>query len=177
MDRWGYWLNEPIYTDSGVYSIEKRKHAIHCFCYQGLIPLVESMGYKFRLNDKELFVTMLSLLFKMHEGHAVAPHLIDIEHAKEQYDTFYYKLDAEIWERFWMSWGTLQDFDIDRYAFKLRYELPIFVWSWLDFERSPTVLDLYKELEEDEVMDEMSKGREDPYLQETSKRDYQDRHW
>jgi hypothetical protein len=177
MDRLGYWLNEPIYTDSGVYCIQKRKYAIHSFCVNGLIPLLESHGYKFRFSDIELTRTLITLLFKLYEGHTVKPFMIDIDNQQEQYDTFCYTLDADSWDDFWRRWGTIQDFEEDRYAHKLVYELSGFVWTWLDFDHSPTIVKLYKQLEEMDAMEEGSKGREDPYLQETSKRDYQDRHW
>ena len=176
MDRWGYWLNEPIYTDTGVFSIEKRKHIIHSFCMKGLIPLIESQGYKFRLNNTQLYRTVLDLLFQLYEGHRVMPYIIDIDNFSEQYETYCYRIDTDAWDSFWKIWGTIQDFEENYYAHRLRYELHSYVWSWLDFERSPTVLDVYEELKEEEAMDE-SKGKEDPYLQETSKRDYQDRHW
>lgn len=177
MDRLGYWLNEPIYTDSGVTSIEKRKHAIHSFCTRGLIPLLESHGYKFRFSDGDLYKNVIALLFNLFEGQKVKPYGIEINNQEEQYDTFCYSLDTDTWDHFWKTWGTIQDFEEDRYAHRLVYELPGFVWSWLDFEHSPTVVKLYAELEDVETMEEGSKGRDDPYLQETSKRDYQDRHW
>jgi hypothetical protein len=59
----------------------------------------------------------------------------------------------------------------------LRSLLFEFLWSWLDFETSPAIQDLLQELEDTEYFDEGSKGKDDPYLQESSKRDYHDRHW
>jgi hypothetical protein len=36
---------------------------------------------------------------------------------------------------------------------------------------------VYEDIEKDEYLEDGAKGKEDPYLQETSRRDYQDRHW
>lgn len=177
MNSWGFWINEPIFTDEGVYTILKRKQAIHLFCYEGLIPFVEAAGYKFYLNDKELFIAMLRLLYKLQQGAKVQPLLVDIPYFEEQYGYFHHKLDTEAWTHFWNKWGSLQDFEKDRYAYCMQYELAEFVWSWIDFDRSPSAQRLHEELEYDEYQEEVAKGKDDPYLQETSKRDYQDRHW
>jgi hypothetical protein len=177
MDHWGYWLNESIFTDEGVVNLLKRKHALYLFCYEGLIPFVESAGYKFRFAEGELYRVLLRLLYTMYQRKQVVPILNDCQYYQDQYDYFSYKLDTEMWQTFWKQWGSFQDFAVDGYAHKLHYDIAEFVWSWIDTESSPTALALYRELEEIDYYDEAAKGKDDPYLQETSKRDYQDRHW
>ena len=176
MEHWAYWINQPIFTDRGI-QYTKRKHAIYSFCREGLIPLVESAGYKFHFTDATFFKAFLSMLYSLYMGHTVRPVCVEIPHREEQHAEFHYRLDTEIWEDFWKIWGTIQDFDEDGYAHRLQFELSEFVWCWLDFDKSPTVEFLYEELEHDDYQEEVAKGKDDPYLQETSKRDYQDRHW
>jgi hypothetical protein len=177
MDHWGYWLNEPIYTDDGVANILKRKHAISMFCRDGLLPFIESAGYKFRFSEGELFRTVLQLLYTLYKGKTVRPMVNDCQYYEDQYDHFQYNLDTDKWQAFWQTWGSFQDFMEDRYAYRLQFELPQFVWSWIHMEISPSAVQLYKELEEIEYYEEVTKGKDDPYLQETARREYQDRHW
>ena len=177
MEHWGYWLNESIFTDNGVYNIMKRKHAMYAFCKEGLIPFVEKKGYKFRFFDEKVVRVLLLLLYKLYQGHTVTPLATACDNHQEQYALFLERFETDEMDQFWSTWGSIQDFDKDGYAHRLQYELIGFIWSWIDFDTSPAILRLYAELDESEMNEEISKGKDDPYLQETSKRDYQDRHW
>jgi hypothetical protein len=175
--RWNYWINEPIFTDSGTTHITKRKHAMYWFCKEGLIPFLERAGYIFRYSPVELTNILLHLLFKMSEGKRVHSSCSPIDYYDDQYDLYNYTLDTHSWDAFWNKFEGLQDFQEDNFAFRIRYELREFVWSWLDIENSKTAQALHKELCEQEDYEESSKGKDDIYLQENTKRDYQDRHW
>jgi hypothetical protein len=177
MDEWAYWINEPVYLDDGVMNIAKRKHAIAQFVQEGLLPFLHRAGYRVCLQEKELIVVLLRLLFALHKGKQIAPIEVEGDYMMEQYDLYCYVLDTETWMQFWKGWGTLQDFSEGRPGYKLQFTLADFVWSWLDFESSSRAFALYEELEEEQYQEEMAKGKEDPYLQDTSKRDFQDRHW
>jgi len=176
MEHWAYWINEPIFIDKGL-QYEKRKHAIYRFCRDGLIPLIESAGYRFEYKDSKFYHAFLSMLHLVATGHTVKPVTVEIPNQEEQYSEFHSRLDSEVWQEFWTEWGFLQDFEEDAYGHRFHYELAEFVWSWLDFEKSPAVESLYLKLEAEDSYEEGPKGKDDPYLQETSKRDYQDRHW
>jgi hypothetical protein len=176
MEDWAYWINQPIFIDRGV-QYAKRKHILYRFCKEGLIPLIESAGYKLEYTDSKFYHAFLSMLFLLSKGHTLRPVTVEIPYQEEQYAEFHYRLDSEVWESFWKRWGCIQDFDEDNYAHRLQYELAEFIWSWIDFDTSPRIEALYVELQQDDFQEEMSKGKDDPYLQETSKRDYQDRHW
>lgn len=176
MEHWGYWINEPIFTDKGC-AYAKRKHILYSFCMDGLIPFVEKAGYKFLYRDTELYKIFLTSLYYIHQGKRVRPNRILCDAHEEQYATFHQRLDSDAWMKFWNTWGCIQDFDTEGYAHRMQFDLAEFVWSWLDFDISRAVRQLYEELEQDDYLDEMHRGKEDPYLQETSKRDYQDRHW
>lgn len=175
--RWRYWINEPVFTDSGTTHITKRKHAMYWFCKEGLIPFVERAGYKFRFSAVELTNVLLHLLFAISQGKRVVPSPFVVEFYEDQYDFYSYTMDTHCWEIFWTKFEGLQDFQEENYAFKVRYELREFVWTWLDIDNSQKAQSLYKQLYEQEEYEESSKGKDDIYLQENLKRDYQDRHW
>lgn len=174
---WGYWLNEPIYTDKGAMNILKRKEALYLFCKEGILPLLESTGYSSNKSNDELFVTILRVLFTLYRGKTVLPHEVDFPHGEEHYSTYVYLLDTQAWDNFWLKWVNLEDFEQHAYGYRLRWLLPDLLWSWMDFDNSKTIQTLEQELLEIEAQDESSKGKDDPYLQENSRRDYQDRHW
>lgn len=173
---WEYWINEPVFLDKGIRNIVKRKQAIYIFVTEGILPLLESNGYKLILNEARLTKTLLQMLFALREGKQIQAHLLDGEIPEEHLDYFEHRLDSFVWDRFWTQWGCLQDFDEGGCGESLRMTLPLFLWSWIDFDGSDAIYQLQKELESDEYQDEGSKGKDDPYLQETSKRDYLDRH-
>ena len=176
MENWGYWLNQPIFTDKGA-AYAKRKHILYDFCVDGLIPFVEKAGYQFMYSDTSLFKILLTTLYYIHEGKRVRPNRIQCDAYEEQYTRFHQRLDTEAWMKFWEAWGTIQDFDTEGYAHEMQFQLAELVWSWLDFDNSKAIQKVYEELSYDDYYEEGGKGKEDPYLQETSKRDYQDRHW
>ncbi len=173
---WGYWLNEPIYLDKGITNIVKRKEAIRIFCIDGLIPFLKRAGYVFYYNDNEVVKQTCRLLFTFYIGKKVKALPIQYENMKEHFDEYECRLGQGDWENFWATWGSIQDFEQDRYGFEMRYILPAILWSWIYFEHSPAIQQLERELQQLEEED-FSKGKDDPYLVETSKRDYHDRHW
>jgi hypothetical protein len=174
---WSYWLNEPIYLDNGVTNIVKRKDAVYLFCKEGLIPFIEQKGYRFYMDDTNLYYAMLRVLFALFRKKKVMGHKVEDDYADEQYDFFCYHFDSLEWEHFWDKWGGFQDFQEDAFGHSLRYTLSELLWSWIDLGSSPKAIRLRRELEQEEEYEEITKGKEDPYLVETSKRDYQDRHW
>lgn len=163
--------------DDGVYNIVKRKHALYLFCTEGLIPFVESAGYKVRVPEAQLYRIVLRLLYTLYQGKPVQPIHNDCQYYEDQYEHFHYTIDTDRWQTFWLSWGSLDDFAEGHYAHHLQYELPEFVWSWIHVDSSPSALQLYKEIQDVEYYEEITKGKDDPYLQETARREYQDRHW
>jgi hypothetical protein len=176
-DTWNYWINEPIYMDDGVTNILKRKQAIYFFCTEGLIPFIESAGFRMIYDQKELTRVLLRLLYMLSVGNKVKPIRLCERPREELYEYYCHWLDTRDWEGFWSKWGCLQDFQPDRFGYCLRTTLSEFVWTWLDLDYSPGFEELLKELEAADYFEEGTKGKDDPYLQETSKRDYSDRHW
>ena len=172
---WEYWINEAVFLDKGIFNIVKRKQALYIFVKEGLLPLLESNGYKLIFNEAKLTNILLQMLFALREGKQIQPHILDDDIPEDYLNYFEYTLDSSVWDRFWTQWGCLQDFDEGGCGESLRMTLPLFVWSWINFDTSDAIYQVQKELEE-EYQEEVSKGKDDPYLQETSKRDYLDRH-
>ena len=177
MSTWEYWINEPIYVDKGITNILKRKQAIYLFCKDGLIPFVKQEGFSLVYDTKELTVILLRLLYGLYKGYDVKPNRTEKDVPKEFYDEYCYRLDSQEWELFWSKWGDLQDFEDGRFAYSLRFTLSEFVWTWIHLENSSTTRELMRRIEEESYGEDGFKGKEDPYLQETSRRDYSDRHW
>jgi hypothetical protein len=174
---WEYWINEPVYLDGGVFNIVKRKQAIAIFVKEGLVPFIEKSGYYFEYSDVKLAHILLTVLYRLYEGKQILAHPRYDKYVDEQMFLYDHLFDTMAWDRFWSVWGSYQDFQEGRFGESLRYKLPGLVWSWIDLERSPRAIRLEKDLEEQENQEEFPKGKEDPYLQDTVKRDYQDRHW
>jgi hypothetical protein len=175
--EWNYWINEPIYVDKGVTYIVKRKHAYYLFCRDGLRKFLESYGYFFDNNCKTITVNLLRLMFHIWKGHRVEPICPERDFEEDQFDLYCHTLDFSEWEIFWKSWEGFQDFEPGTFGHEIQTMLPTFVWTWLDLDNSPATYALHKELTELMQEEEAAKGRDDPYLQETHTRDYQDRHW
>ena len=188
---WDYWINEPVFLDGGIMNIVKRKYAVSIFVKEGLIPFIENAGFRFQYNEVQLIHIMLSLLYRLYEGKNI---VANPKHEKyiEEYEWIYQEhewlyehlLDSTSWSRFWKKWSGSQDFEEGRFGASLQYKLSSIVWSWIDIEASPACIKLDRELEAQENQEEFPKGKEefpkgkeDPYLQDNSKRDYQDRHW
>ncbi len=178
MASWYAWTHEPIWMDEGS-SLILRKDAIALLCRKGLLPLIHSHGYALELSEDELIRVLLRCLFAVFQGKRVYPKNThkDAPHRQEHYFHFMFKLDTILWLAFWETWGTLQDFQESSYGYNVRFQLPELIWSWVDLNQSPAAIDLEEQLQDEDAFAEASKGREDPYLQETARRDFQDRHW
>lgn len=174
---WITWLNEPIYTDAGIHNIQKRKYAIYIFLTEGILPFIQSSGYRFRHDTKVMTRLLLSALYFYSTDFKMPIYRHSIPNLKDHEVEFYDALDTIAWSRFWEKWGSFQDFDIDSSTYRFRFVLPTLLWSWIDLDTSPRVLHLAKIIEIVEMHEEGTKGRDDLYLLETARHDYQDRHW
>ncbi len=174
---WLNWINEPIFVDKGITHIQKRKHAYVYFCIEGLIPFLKSQDYIFEGSSMELAAKLLRLVYHIYKDHRVEPINHERDFEEDQFDLYCHTFDAFAWEHFWDTWEGFQDFEPGAFGHEFKTMLPTFVYSWLDLENSPPAYRLHQELIELMEEEEATKGRDDPYLQETHTRDYQDRHW
>lgn len=180
--RWEEWVRKPIFANEGIYVIAPRHQVIRDFVQRGLFPFVKAKGYVFAKDVTGVTNSLLRYLFALYEGEKVVfknPHK---DWMKDHFDEFEHRFDTLELEVFWERWGSIEDFQEQRFGETLRYTLPCFLWPSIDLKRSP----IFEEIENaiDEMIDweqsqmkKDAKGRDDPYLHDTSKVNYEDRHW
>ena len=179
---WEQWVRKPIFADSGVYAIGSRYSVLRNFVEEGLFPFVEKKGYLFYESPKKVTLNLLRYMFALYRGQKVIlkdPHK-DI--FKDHIYEFEHRFDTFEMEKFWERWKDIEDFQEGRYAYQLQFTLPQFLWLSLNIEESPITLKIEAILDEGAEMEEQdwrkeSKGKEDPYLHDTAKVNYEDRHW
>lgn len=179
---WNSWVSKPIFADSGVYNIAPRHLIIRNFVEKGLFPLARRKGYLFSNDVQRTTNSLLRYMFALWLGQTVIfknPHKgILKDHELE----FEHRFDGMELEEFWEKWKHIEDFQEGGYASRLQYTLPAFLWASMNIEQSPITMKIeaiYDEIEEQEERDRKkeAKGKEDIYLQESSRSNYEDRHW
>lgn len=181
-DLWDLWVRQSIYIGKSL-ETAPRYLAIQYFVKQGLLPFVREKGYAIKGKAEDIAMRVLQYMFALYLDEKVVfqnPHpdayMEDIQEFDDQFDSM------EL-EHFWNTWGYLQDFQEDAYAEKFRYTLPAFVWTQIDLENSSRVIEMEKifqelmEIENYEYLKQNPRAKDDPYLHDTSKVNYEDRHW
>ncbi len=181
-ELWEKWTRETIFADDGVYNYGPRHLVIRDFVQRGLMPFVRNKGYSFSNNSEKVTKSLLRYLFALYLDEKVIfknPHKEDYD---DHFDEFEHVFDFVEMEPFWDRWGSIQDFGQDRYAYKFQATLPYFVWAHLNLQNSPRYIKLEKQFDEVEEMEKElrqrdPKHKEDPYLVDTAKPNYEDHHW
>lgn len=181
-ELWELWVRQPLYIKNSN-ETACRYAIILNFVEEGIFPFVREKGYL--LKDKATTITksLLRYMFALYLDQKVVfqnahpdAFLEDIQEFEDQFD------GLEL-ETFWESWSSIQDFQEDRYAHSLQFTLPTFLWSHIDLENSPRVIQMERiigevlDMENYEYMKQNPRAREDQYLHDTSKVNYEDRHW
>ena len=177
---WETWVRETIFADDGVYNYSSRHAVMFDFIQKGVMPYVKRKGYVFKTDAKDITLSFLRYLFALHLGEKVIfldPHKNE---DKLHFEEFEHKFDTMEMEAFWERWGTIEDFH--HYAKKVIYLLPFFIWAQIHLQYSPAYTKLERLLDEVDDMENTkrtkeSKGKEDPYLHDSSRPNYEDRHW
>ena len=178
---WETWIRQNIYADDGVYNVAPRHEVMRHFIEKGVFPFVQKKGYRFRENPQKVTNSFLRYLFAVYLNEKIQflnPHK---DEDSSHFDEFDHVFDTMEMEPFWEKWGSIQDFAPDHYAEKVRSTIPYFIWASLNLTNSPAYIKLEKimnEVDEFEITNRKeSKAKEDPYLQESSKYNYEDRHY
>jgi hypothetical protein len=179
---WEQWVRKPIFATSGVYNIGSRYSVIKQFVEEGLFPFVKEKGYLFFDSPEKVTLSLLRYLFALYTGKKVIFHDPHEDIFQDHVFEFEHRFDSLEMEEFWEKWKHIEDFEEEHYAFELQYTLPLFLWPSLNIENSPITLKIEAILDEMDDMEEQewrkeSKGKDDPYLHDTSKVNYEDRHW
>lgn len=181
--RWETWFRTQIYADHGTHSYGPRHLVIRDFVRRGLFPFVRAKGYVFSGDIEKVTISLLRYMFALHEGDKVIFKNPHSKFVQDHVNEFEHRFDSMELEEFWKRWNCIEDFQEYRYAHELHYTLTNFLWPSIDLERSPIFLQIEKALDEIEEWEEIQfarkehKGRDDPYLHDSSKVNYEDRHW
>jgi hypothetical protein len=181
-DLWTQWVRQPIYIGKSL-ETAPRSVAIQNFVKQGLLPFVREKGYTIKGKADDIAIRLLQYMFALYLDEKVVFQNPWPDAFAEDIQEFDDQFDSMELERFWDTWGYLQDFQENAYAEKLRYTLPAFVWTQIDLENSSRVIQMEKifqeclEMETYEYLKQHPRAKEDPYLHDTSKVNYEDRHW
>ena len=176
---WLSWIHEPIELSQASCFVRRRKDVIYSLCTDGILPMLTEAGYRLPFGATELTLRLLQSLFVLSKGNQIRayPRPEEEMNQEEQYIEYCSRLDTQTWLEFWDVWGASKDFQEDQKTSRLRFLLPDLLWSWMDVERSPSAIALETLIEEWDAQDEAAKGKDDPYLAETARRDYLDKHW
>jgi len=171
MERWLHsrieWKGEQI----------KRGQIYKIFLHDGLLPLIEDMGYSVGTPLKKLYGYMVSGIYNSRERPSISSQW-NMTHytrrwAQEEKIHFYHIMNPDVWERFWNDWGEIEDFS--EYSFRgrdRRTDIEDFIWRQIDLDISYQSEILYElmndeyELESEETQQHPKKV--DVYLVETS---------
>ena len=181
--RWETWVRQPIFATAGVYQISPRYSILFDFVQKGLVPFVKAKGYVFAKDTEGITLSLLRYLFALSQGERVKFNNPHKGCAQEHILEFEHRFDTLELDDFWERWGSIQDFQDGAYGYELRYSLPSFLWANLELKRSPIYEEIERALAELDEYEESIYGkknpkeRDDPYLQDTSKVNYEDRHW
>lgn len=181
---WDAWVRKPIFADEGVYNYAPRHIVMKEFIEHGVFPFMKSKGYRMRSNATNVTASFLRYLFELSLGSTIRMNDPHPNCLKDHREEFTHRLDSLEMEAIWDTWGSIEDFQEDHYAYKVQFVLPEFLWYWIDLENSPitikieAILDELDEIEATQVQrPKESRGKEDPYLHDTNKVTYEDRHW
>lgn len=180
--EWNRFLKESVYCNEGVYHVQSRAKAIRTFVIGGLYPWIQKKGYVWSLSEDKITQGILHILFAMKRGlHVTIPNR-QPKSQFEFYDQFLYICDTDNWDQLWKFWGRMEDFTESGYAYRFRFLLQNYVWNHIDIENSPVAKHIEEEIaareefEEQRKRGEISKGKDDPYLQDMLQNSVRDKH-
>lgn len=180
--RWEEFIRKPIFANNGVYAVARRFNVILDFVEEGLFPFVKSRGYVFAQNAKGVTLSLLRYMFALYEGNKVNFKNPHVKWMKDHFDEFEHRFDSLELETLWDRWGFIEDFQEQQFGEPLHYTLPSFLWASIELENSPIFIEIEKRLDDIDDLEyaqgkKVTKGKDDPYLRDTSKINYEDRHW
>ena len=164
---WTTWLDAEIEWDQNETML--RRQAIHKLCTYGLVPFLASYGYYVTLSPKDLGSRIATGLFKnqwkryLESDWGFGP--TENEYMTEEYNIqFGHDISDDAWETFWGLWGMWCDVDSTDSGKDRQREIQEYVWSQVDGERSPQLIRLRAQNEDDEYATELDGG--DAYLKD-----------
>jgi hypothetical protein len=165
--NWTTWLEELVEWDEN--ELMTRGQAIHKLCNYGLVPFLASYGYSVTVSPKDLGSRIATGLYKNQgktylEGNwQFGP--VQNEYMTEEYNMqFGHDINQNAWETFWSLWGVWEDVDETEIGKARQREIQEYIWSQVDGEASPKLVQLRALNECDEYEPELDGG--DAYLKD-----------
>jgi len=167
------WLKEPAWW--GVESVPRGKILL-AFVKEGLIPFVESKGYKLGRTANELFTDIATCLYVNWNYSAMETTILDAPYnadgTAEERIHYYDTVSVDDWSAFWLQWSDWFELATESSRGRDRQiDVEEYVWRQLDLDNSLQTEVLYfrmnNEILEDGV-DESGAKRPDVYLEEAS---------
>lgn len=121
------WLEEEVYTSQGIDHVP-RKYLIWEFTGD-LQEFLQSEGYQFRSNEKEIAQDWARFLFWAQKGLTNRQcYSKNPDASPEDCDMYYYLFDNERWDGFLSKWKDVDDFTKDRNCEVALHTVPVFIW-------------------------------------------------
>lgn len=141
------WLHEPIHWKGG--TILPRWRVLHWFVHEGLVPWVQSHGYRWGCNHTYLANCIATGLYDNHRTcHLESEWRYPGKNThpfQEEEAHFHFVLSQEEWDAFWSMFGTWGDVALDTFrGHDRRLDIQNFVWGQLDLEASPQTRQFYE---------------------------------
>jgi hypothetical protein len=164
------WLRTDIET---AYGFIPRHRMIRFFVKNGLIPFIESKGYKLNGDLKWTISLIASGLYESQFKHHLEskwPVPTNVDYDEEDMDHFYHIMDSDTWGTFWENWGAWEDMEHPQFGEERRLDIQNFVWNHVDIAVSQQTIIVDKLFEDDEPHEEGGNSRrhEDVYTRDVA---------
>lgn len=135
---WSAWLNEWIEWDRAPI---RRYVAIRRFVRSGLIPFLESKGYRFGCSSHVLQSRIATGLYNNQMVSTIESDWeiarINNDYLEHDIDHYWHVLDSDTWEAFWSKWGVWTDVSLENWRGPdRRMDIAHYVWTQISLEGS-----------------------------------------
>jgi hypothetical protein len=139
-----------------------RQACIEVFVAEGLIPFINTNGYRFKCNKLKLGAYVARSLYYSRIKHVP----LNIDFYDEDYDYYYYHVNDDKWDLFWNEWALWNDVNGEHPH--MREIVRYCVWTLLDIENSQSTDNVnnmfYESDDEDGFQERRREYSLDPYL-------------
>jgi len=154
------WQKQLIHTNN--FGDITNNELISLFVNDGLLPFILKNGYTLCRNSVDFTNCIATILFELYSDRYYNVKLSSYMFDDEFYNYFNYNTD---WDIFWKTWNNYLDNYLSYNTNTLCVQIQDFIFSSLDFEKSPKYIE-YIEENYDFDAPENNKKDIDPYMLE-----------